>query len=262
MNYQPPLHGESSTPSFPTCSQHPDKMAYARCKQCQKPTCGDCQIPVEVGILCRSCHPDGTASRKMRRMLTQQDSPVITYLLIVLTTLVYGAQLLIPGYFVFNAFAFNWNYVLETHQWWRFLTSGFLHSQGNISHLALNMFSLWLFGRELELRLGKIKFIALYLCSIIGGSIAVSMASMLSSDPSVTTIGASGGVFGLFGASWVLTRLRGENSSPILILIVINMAYSFFFPGISWEAHLGGMLTGAAMTWALQKLSQQGQSNI
>ncbi|MFW0109439.1 rhomboid family intramembrane serine protease [Rothia sp. P13129] len=234
-------------------------MAYARCKQCQKPTCGDCQIPVEVGILCRSCHPDRTSTQKMTRAIMQQGSPLITYLLIALTTIVYGAQLLIPGHFMFNTFAFNWNYVLETHQWWRFLTSGFLHSQGNISHLALNMFSLWLFGRELEFRLGRIKFIALYLCSIIGGSIAVSLASILSFAPSVTTIGASGGVFGLFGAFWVLTRLRGENSSPILVLIAINMAYSFFFPGISWEAHLGGMFTGAAVTWLMQKFSHQGR---
>ncbi len=138
---------------------------------------------------------------------------------------------------------------------WRFLTSAFAH--GGITHIAFNMYALWVMGSYLEPMLGRARFVAIYLLSALGGSV---MYLLLSSPTTVEdalagnygmwrtgAVGASGAVFGLFGAFLVLQRRLGRSSAGMYVIIGINAVIGFVIPGIAWQAHLGGLLTGAAV---------------
>jgi membrane associated rhomboid family serine protease len=139
---------------------------------------------------------------------------------------------------------------------WRMLTSGFLHSMSSPLHLLLNMYMLYLFGRMLEPALGRGRFLLLFLLSILGGSVGV----LLLSHPLSLVVGASGGVFGLFGALFVLQRHLGQSITPIAVLIGVNVVFGFLFPGIAWQAHLGGLVMGAmvAFGYTLATRSRRG----
>lgn len=126
-------------------------------------------------------------------------------------------------------------------QWWRVLGSGFLH-YGPI-HLLLNMFALYVIGRDAELVLGRLRYLSVYLVSLLGGGAAVMVFAQDSA-----TAGASGAVYGLFGAiTVILIRLR-QNPNQMLILIAINVFISFSLPGISLWGHLGGLAAGTLAT--------------
>jgi membrane associated rhomboid family serine protease len=121
--------------------------------------------------------------------------------------------------------------------YWRLLTSAFLH--GSVLHIAFNMYALYLFGPTLERILGSLRFLALYLVCAVSGSV---MAYWFT-GPLTSTLGASGAVFGLFGAALILLYQRGQDVSFLLILLVLNVALSFR-PGVSWQGHFGGLLAG------------------
>jgi membrane associated rhomboid family serine protease len=127
-------------------------------------------------------------------------------------------------------------------EWYRMLTAAFLHQQ--IWHLALNMFALWILGSALEPVLGRWRFTALYLLSAFGGS-AASLATS-----NVVSFGASGAVFGLMGALFVVLRRFGRDVSAVLVILAVNLVLGFVVPGIDWRAHLGGLLTGAVLAYA------------
>ena len=130
-------------------------------------------------------------------------------------------------------------------EWWRLITSGFLHL--GLLHIALNMIALWMLGQQLEPVLGRWRFLAMYLISLLGGSAAI----MLFYPAGGAVAGASGAVFGLLGAFLVvLIRLRMP-VSLIVPTIVINAIISVFVPGIALLAHVGGALAGAAATAAI-----------
>jgi membrane associated rhomboid family serine protease len=135
---------------------------------------------------------------------------------------------------------------------WRFLTSAFLHSPTFLPHILFNMYALWLTGPYLEQLLGRARFAALYLLSAIGGSVGYlalavppSAGGGGGSSWSTTAVGASGAVFGLFAALVVVNRRLGRDSSAIIAVIAVNAFLGFAIPGIAWQAHLGGLLTGA-----------------
>jgi membrane associated rhomboid family serine protease len=130
-------------------------------------------------------------------------------------------------------------------EYYRLLTSAFLH--GGVLHLLLNMYALFLFGPQLEAAFGRWRFIALYLVSAIGGS-AVSYAMSAPNQPS---LGASGAVFGLLGAFLVVSRRLRRDTTPILVLLAINLGYGFLVPRIDWRAHVGGLVVGALVALAL-----------
>jgi membrane associated rhomboid family serine protease len=136
----------------------------------------------------------------------------------------------------------DWGYGVQIYgQWYRLFTSIFFHL--NVLHIALNMFSLLIVGRVVEPVLGRWKYLALFLASGFGGSVA----SYILSNPSTAGVGASGAIFGLFGAYFVLARRAAVNTSGILTLIAVNLGYSFVVPGISWQAHVGGLVTGVVV---------------
>lgn len=136
------------------------------------------------------------------------------------------------------------------------LTAGFVHDWSGPMHILFNSYAIWLFGRALEPMLGPLRFLVLYITSIIGGSVAVLWLS----DPQMPVVGASGGLFGLMAAYFVVIRTLGGNGSQIFILIAINFALGFVVSGISWQGHLGGMVAGlviAAIYAATRKPNQK-----
>jgi membrane associated rhomboid family serine protease len=130
-------------------------------------------------------------------------------------------------------------------EYYRLLTSAFLHV--NVLHLAMNMYALFLFGPPLEAALGRARFGVVYAVAALGGS-AASYAFSVQNEPS---LGASGAVFGLLGAFFVVNRRLGRDSSGLVVLLVINLAFSFLVPHIDWRAHIGGLVSGALVTAAL-----------
>jgi membrane associated rhomboid family serine protease len=119
------------------------------------------------------------------------------------------------------------------------------------------MYTLYIFGQVLEPMLGKARFFALYLISAFGGSVAV----LLFGDPASTVVGASGAIFGMMGAYFILLRAIGQQSGQLMGLIAINLVFSFLNQGISWQAHIGGLIVGGAVAGiyaATRKAEQKG----
>jgi membrane associated rhomboid family serine protease len=167
------------------------------------------------------------------------ERPQLTVSIMVITAVVWLQQLTPIGQ-TFEIY-FAYTPVATTIAPWQMLTAAFLH--GSWLHLLFNMYTLYIFGQVLEPMLGRARFLALYLIAAFGGSVAV----LLFSDPTTTVVGASGAIYGLMGAYFVLLRAIGERSGQLTGLIAINLIFSFISPGISWQAHIGGLLVGAAV---------------
>jgi membrane associated rhomboid family serine protease len=228
-----------------TCYRHPDREAYVRCQRCERFICPQCQIESAVGFLC----PDdagGTVSQLNRRrtrgarIRSNGPRPTITLTLILINVAIWLLQIM-PGSLVTDALAYN--PLLTVVEPWRMLTAGFVHDPANILHVGLNMYSLWIFGQVLEPMLGKFKFAALYLVSLFGSSVGVLW--LAPADGWV--LGASGAIFGLMAAYFVILRSIGQNTSQVLGLIAVNLMFGFFVAGVSWQAHVGGLVTGGAI---------------
>jgi membrane associated rhomboid family serine protease len=130
-------------------------------------------------------------------------------------------------------------------EYYRLITSMFLHA--SILHIAFNMWALWVVGRELEAVLGRTRYIALYMLSGLGGS---ALAYLLA-PANVATVGASGAIFGLFGAMAVIGYRMKVDIRGIAVVIAINLAITFSFSSlISWQAHVGGLVTGVLLAGA------------
>ena len=174
----------------------------------------------------------------MANRLARAARAPITSALLIVNVLIWLGQISPLGYLFTNQFFFA--PVLAAFEPWRMLTAGFVHDWSGPMHILFNSYAIWIFGRALEPLLGTVRFLVLYLTSIVGGSLAV----MWLSDPQIPVVGASGALFGLMGAYFVVIRSLGGNASQIFILVGINFALGLFVPGISWEGHLGGLVTG------------------
>ena len=247
------------------CYRHPDRQSFVLCQRCLRTICPECQIQAPVGVICPECLRDqqkgaSTAQRKAERRWGRRTTtiaapldrrPLITYGIIAVTVLVYLAQL-VPGSPVQQLLAYNSGFVipqLGSFQPWRLLTVLLVHSSW--LHIGLNMLALWMIGRILEPLVGRIRFLVMYLISGLAGSVAVALLA-----PLTWVVGASGAIFGLFGALLVIGRHIGANVASIAIIIAINFAFPFvvgILSGslaavqISWQAHLGGLIAGAAV---------------
>lgn len=149
---------------------------------------------------------------------------------------------LVPGLYLTDRLVFT-PLAFGSSEPWRAITAGFIHDPNGPFHILLNMYSVYIFGQVLEPMLGKIRFAALYLIAIFGGSIAVMFLA-----PAMTFVyGASSGVFGLMAAYLVVLRSLGGSSQGMVGLIALNLVIGFILPGISWQAHVGGLLAGGAV---------------
>jgi membrane associated rhomboid family serine protease len=132
---------------------------------------------------------------------------------------------------------------------YRLVTSAFMHY--GVTHLLFNMYALWVIGPPLEKSLGRLRFTALYALSALGGSVLVYLLSPLNA----ATAGASGAVFGLFGAAFVVGKRLSLDTRWVVGLIALNLAFTFVIPllggaNISWQGHIGGLVTGAVVAAA------------
>nr|WP_043847066.1 rhomboid family intramembrane serine protease [Arthrobacter crystallopoietes] len=247
MPAQPP------TSAAPVCPRHPDRVSYVRCQRCGRPACPECQRSAAVGVQCIDCVRETARSMPVQRTVyggvAAPGKPVVTMTLMALCAGAFLLQWLVPGFT--ERFWYAPLYTLPNPIYdaepWRMITSAFLHSQGFILHIAFNLYALWILGNHLEPLLGRLRFLALYLLSAFGGSVAV----LLLSAPNVPVLGASGAVFGLFGALFIVQRQRGGDVKSLLVLIGINVVLGFVVSGISWQAHLGGLAVGALAALAL-----------
>ena len=251
----PPRPGEPTPGAGPAvCVRHPDRATGLSCTRCGRPACPECLREASVGYQCVDCVGEGR--RGARRGVTIAGAepggrPLVTPTLVGLNVAVFALTVATSGSVSRNDRAplfQEWALVpaaVADGEWWRLLTGGFLHF-GPI-HLLFNMMALWVIGRDIEPALGRARFLAVYLVSLLGASTAV----MLLSVPNALVAGASGAVFGLMGALAVLLRRLRIPLGQVGGLIAINLVITFVLPGISVAGHLGGLLTGAIATAAL-----------
>lgn len=203
--------------------------------------------------MCPECAHHHNVMKRQRPQLLKGNT-VTQWILIVTITVSLAAQVMawvgIP----------LWSYlayapIVGWKQPWRFLTVALVH--GGFLHLGLNMFTLYIVGPSVERALGAWRFFALYVLSAIGGSIAV-LAWVLVSPSSYIglSVGASGAIFGLFAAIYVLQKDQGLDTRAIVVLLAINLGYGFIASRISWQAHLGGLIVGALVTWIMLRLGK------
>lgn len=225
------------------CYRHPDRESYILCQRCGRTICPQCQTQASVGVHCPECVLEARQNAPKRKpaivtaMRPGSGKPVVTFAIIGITLAVFVVNLLLGG---MANYYLTYYPILTAIAPWTMLTAALAHS--SIFHIALNMFALFLFGPALEKGLGRARFIALYVLSAFGGSVAVLLLS-----PSGGVLGASGAIFGLLGAFFVIQRGLGGNTVQLAIVIGLNLALGFFIANISWEAHLGGLIVGAGV---------------
>jgi membrane associated rhomboid family serine protease len=145
-----------------------------------------------------------------------------------------------------------WPYQIHyQHQWYRLVTSPFLHA--SVTHIFLNMLTLAIVGPPVEAELGRLRFLAVYLAAALGGSVCSYLLGPLNE----VGVGASGAIFGIMGAYFVLARRNRWDTSTIAALIVINLVISFADPTIDWRAHVGGLIAGGAVGYGLARTTER-----
>jgi membrane associated rhomboid family serine protease len=219
-------------------------------------------VQASVGFQCPECVREGNKGVRQARTTfggrVSADASRVTTVLVAVNVVVFvlglaGGERQLQGDFADNAL------LVASGEYYRLLTAAFLH--GGVIHVVANMLALLQVGPYLESALGRVRFVALYALSALGGS-ALSMAMTctqacgtdleraLLSEPTSFSVGASGAIFGLFGALFVVVRKLGGDTGSITVLIAINTVIGFVVPIIDWRAHLGGLLTGAAVAAA------------
>ncbi|MFE9744244.1 rhomboid family intramembrane serine protease [Saccharothrix saharensis] len=235
--------------------RHPDRATGLRCVRCDRPSCPECLREASVGYQCVDCVNEARATVRRprtfvgaefsRRMVVTPALIAVNVLLFAITAVQAGSASANQRSALFEHLVMYTPAVAANGEWWRLLTSGFLHF-GPL-HLALNMIALYVLGRDLEPVFGKLRFSAVYGVSLLGGGIAV----YLFGGVFTVVAGASGAVYGLMGAMLVAVLRLKLNPGPALGVIGLNVVLSFTLPGISLLGHIGGLVVGAALTAGL-----------
>jgi membrane associated rhomboid family serine protease len=252
-----------TTPTTPTCYRHSDRATRLSCSECGRPICPECSRDAAVGQKCPECsRPIGRATvidaRRTVAAPGWRSSPVafgliavnvVIFLLGFLndevrqTLLREGAQL---------------GVLIESGEWYRAFTAMFLHD--GITHVLFNMWALYIFGPVLERRFGSVSFAGLYLASGLTGSAAFHLIG----QANVWAVGASGAIFGLFGALLAASYRQRHSAAgravftQLLVLLGINMLLPIIVPRIAWEAHFGGLVAGLIIAAAWDRLPVHG----
>ena len=250
-------NGAMSTPNAPespaeapSCYRHPGRRTYLRCNRCERYICADCSRDAAVGHQCVECVQAGAQTIRQPRTpfggRQRSATPVVTYALIAVNVAAFIAEMASRSW---QQELTLWPPAVAEGQFYRLVTAAFLHY--GATHLVLNMWALYVVGPPLEMWLGRLRFGALYALSGLGGSVLVYLISPLNS----ATAGASGAIFGLFGATFVVARRLTLDVRWVAAVIVINLVFTFVVPAISsqrisWQAHVGGLVTGALVAAA------------
>jgi membrane associated rhomboid family serine protease len=238
--------------TIPHCYRHPDRETYISCQRCSRPICPDCMTAASVGFQCPECIRAGRAQTPQARTsfggrLTS-GSPIVTLSLIAINVVFFIIANASGG--ERSSFVYKMAMIPDADfprqgiegvaqgSYWQLITSTFLHVQ--ILHIAMNMIGLWIFGTFLEQQLGRWRYLSLYLLTGLAGSVSVYLLT-----PGVSiSLGASGSVFGLFGAALLILLRQRRDVTQLLVLLALNLAISFTVSGVSWQAHVGGLIAG------------------
>src|SRR4051794_11473023 len=226
------------------CYRHPNRETGVSCSNCGRPICPDCMTPTQVGMRCPECSRQTT---KVRNLRTTSDRPVVTTALIAINVLIYFGSATNGR---INVDFGLYGPAVAGGDWYRLITAGFLHA--SLIHIGFNMYILWYLGNLVEPALGPVRFLALYLASLLAGSFGALLLS-----PNALTVGASGAIFGLMGAAFVMQRARGISpmQGGIGPLILLNLAFSLIGSNISIGGHLGGLVGGALAALVIEHVS-------
>jgi membrane associated rhomboid family serine protease len=255
----PPGQGTQHGTAAPTCFRHPGRETYVSCVRCGRPACPDCLRSAAVGQQCVECVREGNRGIRQPRTVfggRAAASATVTWILVGINVAFYLAEWIYPRIvddlsMIGDARVSATSVIgVADGQWYRLISNAFLHQPGlsgfGPAHIIFNMWALIIVGPALERMLGRLRFLIVYLVSALGGSVLYYLAG----PPNVEALGASGAVFGLFGAWFVVARRLGLDNRQIVTLIVLNLVISFTVPGIAWQAHVGGLIVGAALTAA------------
>jgi membrane associated rhomboid family serine protease len=228
------------------CYRHPGRETGVACSNCGRPICPDCMTTTSVGMRCPECARQRTQVRRIGGGLRAGAAPA-TYALIAINVAAFVAELaggaslgtFQGGGEVFKQGALNGPAVADG-DWWRIVTAGFLHA--GLVHIAFNMFALYVLGTLLEPGIGTPRFLGVYFVSLLAGSFGALLLS-----PHEFTVGASGAIFGLMSAAFIVARHRGieQLASQIGFFVILNLFITFGVSGISVGGHLGGLVGGA-----------------
>lgn len=252
----------------PTCYRHPNRETYVSCVRCGRPACPDCLRSAAVGQQCVDCVREGNRGTRVGTAPfggKVANRPVVTYTLIALNVLAYLVELAKTNLMINDGALvgkFSPTIGVADGQWYRLITSAFLHEPPGdgigLLHIVFNMWALFVVGPSLERLLGRSRFLTVYLVSALGGSVLFYVLAA----PNAVAFGASGAIFGLFGAWFVLARRLRLDARMIVGLIVVNLVISFAVAGIAWQAHIGGLVAGAALTAAFAYAPRQNRTLV
>ncbi|GAA3818870.1 rhomboid family intramembrane serine protease [Streptomyces chiangmaiensis] len=257
----PPNQEPHGAGELPVCYRHPDRETGIRCTRCERPICPECMVDASVGFQCPDCvrtgsgtghAPGASRPRTLAGGTVTADPRLLTKILIGINVAVFIAvhvdsslldHLVLVG--AWPPTPFTPTTGVAGGEWYRLVTSMFTHEA--IWHIAFNMLSLWWIGGPLEAALGRLRYITLYFVSgLAGGALTYLLAS-----PSQASLGASGAIFGLFGATAVLMRRLRYDMRPVIALLVINLIFTFGWGNIAWQAHIGGLVGGVVVGFAM-----------
>jgi membrane associated rhomboid family serine protease len=266
----------------PVCYRHPDRESHIRCQRCNRPICPDCMRDAAVGFQCPSCVAEGRKSTRAGRTayggLRPSNASITSFVLIGINAVVWLAIIATGGAAsrIYNWFALvpegrcvpagqldryfptvhsealcsaqpgtQWIPGVSDGAYWQLMTSAFTHVQP--WHIGFNMLALYVLGPQLEMVIGRARFLALYLLSALTGAALVYWAAPVSQS----TVGASGAIFGLMGALLVVAFKVRANVQQILMWIGINFVLTVVVSNISWQGHLGGFVGGIVIAGVL-----------
>lgn len=254
-----------------TCYRHPDRETRLACSTCDRPICVECSHDAAVGQKCPECaKPEGRGRviDGRRTVASGQATPLVIGLIAVnagifllgLLSSTIDRELFVGGAQFNETVRISRTEVvlgIAGGEWWRAFTAMFLH--GSITHVLFNMWALWLFGPVLERRFGTPAFATLYVASGLAGSAAYYLLGGIT-----PAVGASGAIFGLFGALLAASYRQRHTVAgravfgQLGVLLAINLALPFLVPNIAWQAHMGGLVAGAAIAFAWDHMPMRG----
>lgn len=233
------------------CYRHPNRETNVGCSNCGRSICPDCMTATSVGMRCPECSRERTQVKRVNFGGLGAGAAQATYVLLALNVVAFaaeiatGASLFRGGGSVYLDGAL-FGPAVDDGEPWRLLTAGFLHY--GVLHLGLNMFALYILGNLLEPGVGTWRFVSIYFVSLFGGSLGAMLL-----DPNAITVGASGAVFGLMAATFLIARERGRDdvAQSIGVYVLINLVFTFSIPNISIGGHLGGLVAGGLAAFLL-----------
>jgi membrane associated rhomboid family serine protease len=253
---------EGTASEVPTCYRHPGRETYVSCVRCGRPACPDCMRSAAVGQQCVGCVGQGARTTRQARTAfggRPAAGAVVTWTLVAINVAVFLVTWVRPG-IVNDLEMFGYAsypgggplHGVAAGEWYRLITSAFVAPaslSGGLGFVDIlfNMWALVFVGPALEGLLGRLRFLAVYLLSAVGGGVMYYFLA----PQNAPAVGASGAIFGLFGAWFVVSRRLRLDTRGIVWLIGINLALSFWLHNIiAWQDHIGGLLTGAVLTAA------------